>query len=120
MKSKRKQTELELIQGKDASSSTSLSKVESTARQIVDKTDNEIQKGLTNPNASTGTPIDDLHGGAKFMAQLSNIGGGSIDTGGDGIKKGFDTIARNVEAKAMLNTVQFIQEHNKAIDNIIN
>ena len=36
----------------------------------------KIAEGLSRKTASTGTPIDELHGGAKFMAQLSNIGGG--------------------------------------------
>ena len=60
----------------------------------------KIAEGLSRKTASTGTPIDELHGGAKFMAQLSNIGGGSKATGGGGIKDGFNTIATYVDAKA--------------------
>lgn len=60
----------------------------------------KIAEGLSRKTASTGTPIDDLHGGAKFMAQLSNIGGGSKETGGGGIQDGFNTIATYVDAKA--------------------
>ena len=37
---------------------------------------------------STGTPMDKLHGGAKRMAQMSNIGGGSKATGGGGVYEG--------------------------------
>ncbi len=32
---------------------------------------------LAKKTAGTGTPIDQLSGGSKFMAQLANIGGGS-------------------------------------------
>lgn len=39
-------------------------------------------------NNSTGTPMDKLHGGAKRMAQMSNIGGGSKATGGGGVDEG--------------------------------
>lgn len=35
--------------------------------------------GLNKTTASTGTPMDKLHGGAKRMAQMSNIGG--VDEG---------------------------------------
>lgn len=72
---------------------------------IKEKTDEMIQKGLECPTASTGTPIKDLNGGALFMAQLSNIGGGSIETGGGGIKDGFNTIAANIAAKTALNNL---------------
>lgn len=117
MKSKEKQKEFALTQGQDVSSSTSLSKVVSTARVVAEKTDKKIQEGLTKTTASTGTPVEDLHGGALFMAQMSNVGGGSIDTGGGGIKSGFETIAQNISAKSVLKTAQLKQEHNKAIDN---
>ena len=33
--------------------------------------------GLNRPTASTGTPREELHGGAKKTVQISNIGGGS-------------------------------------------
>lgn len=62
----------------------------------------KIAEGLSRKTASTGTPIVDLHGGAKFMVQLSNIGGGSKETGGGGIKDGFNTIATYVDAKAKI------------------
>ena len=44
--------------------------------------------GLNKTTASTGTPMDKLHGGAKRMAQMSNIGGGSKATGGGGVYEG--------------------------------
>lgn len=64
----------------------------------------KIAEGLSKETASTGTPIEKLHGGAKFMAQLSNIGGGSKETGGGGIKAGFNTITAYVDAKAKVQT----------------
>lgn len=72
---------------------------------IKEKTDKLIQQGLECPTASTGTPIKDLNGGARFMAQLSNIGGGSLETGGGGIKDGFNTIAANIAATTALNNL---------------
>lgn len=69
---------------------------------IKEKTDKLIQQGLECKTASTGTPIKDLNGGALFMAQLSNIGGGSLETGGGGIKEGFNTIAANIAATTTL------------------
>ena len=62
----------------------------------------KIVEGLSRKTASTGTPIGELHGGAKFMAQLSNIGGGSKETGGGGIKDGFNTITTYVDANAKI------------------
>lgn len=76
-----------------------LSKHGAKALSIYKKTDAKIKKGQEKPTASTGTPISKLHGGPKFMAKLSNIGGGSIATGGGGIRDGFNTIAENVRAK---------------------
>jgi len=40
------------------------------------------------------------------MTQMSNVGGGSIDTSGGGIKSGFETIAQNISAKSVLKTAQ--------------
>lgn len=74
-------------------------------KNVIEKTNNDIQKGLEMPTASTGTPIEKINGGAKFMAQLSNIGGGSVETGGGGIKEGFNTIATNIAAKSKLNGI---------------
>ena len=69
-------------------------------KNILEASQIKIAEGLSKETASTGTPIEDLHGGAKFMAQLSNIGGGSKETGGGGIKDGFNTITAYVDAKA--------------------
>lgn len=49
--------------------------------------------------------MNDLKGGAKFMAQLSNISGGSKATGGKGIAYGFNTIVQNQKAKTILQTI---------------
>lgn len=78
----------------------------SNTQRIFDKTSEDIRKGLENPYASTGTPIEKLKGGAKFMAQLSNIGGGSVETGGGGVKQGFNTVANNVKAGTALKIEQ--------------
>lgn len=87
--------------------------MEDVAKQTGDK----IKKGLENPTASTGTPIDSLSGGAKFMAQLSNIGGGSKATGGGGIQDGFNTVNTNTKVKTvleMLDSENYIQESEDA------
>lgn len=89
-------------------SKTSLN--QNTIKKVYEQTKEEIQKGLKNPYASTGTPIDKLNGAAKFMAQLSNIGGGSVKTGGGGIKKGFNTVANNVKAETTLKIAQSSQK----------
>lgn len=81
-----------------------LSKRGAKAVSVSKKTNAKIKKGLEKPTASTGTPISKLHGGPKFMAQLSNVGGGSVATGGGGIKEGFNTIAENVRAKETIRT----------------
>ena len=70
------------------------------AKNTLATSQRKIAEGLSKKTASTGTPIEDLHGGAKFMAQLSNIGGGSKETGGGGIQDGFNTITTYVDAKA--------------------
>lgn len=85
---------------------TVLSSEEKTLKEIITQTDNRIRQGLEKETASTGTPMDELYGGAKFMAQLSNIGDGSVETGGGGIKKGFNTIAQNIAAKSQINAIQ--------------
>ena len=74
-----------------------LSKRGAKAVSVSKKTNAKIKKGLEKPTASTGTPISKLHGGPKFMAQLSNVGGG-------GIKEGFNTIAENVRSKETIKT----------------
>ena len=76
-----------------------------TLKKIEKQTSEKIQKGLKKPTASTGKSMNDLKGGAKFMAQLSNIGGGSKATGGKGIADGFNTIVQNQKAKTILQAI---------------
>ncbi len=45
-----------------------------------------IETGLANPYASTGTPISKLKGMAKTLAIKANVGGGSVATGGRGVR----------------------------------
>ena len=99
---KRKNTELAVKM--PGTMEDSLSKRGTEAVSVSKKTDAKIKKGLEKPTASTGTLISKLHGGPKFMAQLSNIGGGSVATGGGGIKEGFNTIAENVRSKETIKT----------------
>ena len=51
------------------------------ADSILNQRGKQIVDGLNKTTASTGTPMDKLHGGAKRMAQMSNIGGGGVDEG---------------------------------------
>ena len=87
---------------KKASTPPPLSKNGLAAKAVIEKTEKLIKDGLAKPTASTGTPIEQLHGGAKFMAQLSNIGGGSLESGGGGIRAGFNTTTQNAAAKSVL------------------
>ena len=61
--------------------------------------------GLNKTTASTGTPMDKLHGGAKRMAQMSNIGGGSKATGGGGVDEGMRAMLQYTQADAVKKTV---------------
>ena len=56
--------------------SKSNASLERAADSILNQRGKQIVDGLNRTTASTGTPIDKLHGGAKRMAQMSNIGGG--------------------------------------------
>ena len=84
-------------------STTTLSTKIEDAKKVIAETDTKIAEGLAKPTASTGIPIAHLSGGSKFMAQLSNIGGGSLATGGGGIRDGFNTIMANASAKGFVN-----------------
>lgn len=86
-------------------SGNDISKQMNCLESVVKETYGKIQQGLEKTNASTGTPIKKLNGGAKFMAQMSNIGGGSVKTGGGGIKEGFNTIATYIYYSSKLNTL---------------
>ncbi|GHU75205.1 hypothetical protein FACS1894188_05540 [Clostridia bacterium] len=87
------------------------------AHDVVAKTDKKIQKGLDKPIASTGTPISELKGAAKFTSSLSNIGGGSKDTGGGGMEDGLKTINQNSAAKGILYGVETAKQNELSSSN---
>ena len=80
---------------------------------IYAETSEKIKRGLGKATASTGTPIASLKGGAKYMTQLSNVGGGSVKIGGGGIKEGFNTFAKNHMAKGALGSKNLLSYTNK-------
>lgn len=82
------------------------------AEAIYVETNEKIKRGLEKATASTGTPIASLKGGAKYMAQLSNVGGGSVKIGGGGIKEGFNTFAKNQMAKGALGSKKLLSYTN--------
>ena len=49
---------------------------------------------------------------AKYMTQLSNVGGGSVKIGGGGIKEGFNTFAKNHMAKGALGSKNLLSYTN--------
>lgn len=55
--------------------SKSNASLERVADSILNQRGKQIVDGLNRTTASTGTPMDKLHGGAQRMAQMSNIGG---------------------------------------------
>ena len=73
--------------------------MERTADNILNQRGKQIVDGLNKTTASTGTPMDKLHGGAKRMAQMSNIGGGSKATGGGGVDEGMKAMLQYTQAK---------------------
>ena len=68
------------------SSKNAIHKRTKDAEAIYAETSEKIKRGLEKATASTGTPIASLKGGAKYMAQLSNVGGGSVKIGALGSK----------------------------------
>ena len=79
-------------------SNTSL---ERAADSILSQRGKQIVDGLNKTTASTGTPMDKLHGGAKRMAQMSNIGGGSKATGGGGVDEGMKAMLQYTQANTV-------------------
>lgn len=63
---------------------------------------NAVKKGIDKPTASTGTPMEDLHGAAQFTATLANIGEGSKATGGGGMEQGIKTVVGLAESNGKL------------------
>lgn len=85
------------------------SSVDKVVNQIYQQTGKQIVDGLNKPTASTGKRIDELHGAAKRIAQMSNIGGGSKAIGGGGLEKGLETVTKHTQArtaKAMLDNAK--------------
>lgn len=80
--------------------------MEKTANSILTQRGNQILNGLNKTTASTGTPMEKLHGGAKRMAQLSNIGGGSKATGGGGINEGMNAMMQYTQAITVKNLIK--------------
>ena len=75
-----------------------------------------ILNGLSNPMASTGTPINNLSGAPRITAILSNIGGGSKDTGGGGMEEGFRRLAAVLSPLSNLTTTPNNNESSKNND----
>lgn len=88
--------------------------IKSALKQVNDEAARMIEDGLSIPTASTGTPIDELHGLPKVIAQTSNIGGGSIATGGGGFKAG-DKIKQIYESsKVAMQTLDLAQQQKES------
>lgn len=71
------------------------------ADSILNQRGKQIVDGLSKTTASTGTSMDKLHGGAKKMAQISNIGGGSKATGGGGVDEGMKAMLQYAQANTV-------------------
>ena len=84
--------------------------IKKNLKEIIDETDEIIKTGLNKETASTGTPMNKLSGGAKFMATVSNIGGGSKETGGGGVAEGLTTLFNNSNAKGALKGVEITEK----------
>lgn len=99
---------LSLFKGKNKNTqvmSRSETSLEIEADNILSKRGKQIEDGLSKTTASTGTPMENLHGGAKKMAQMSNIGGGSKATGGGGVDEGMRAMLQYTQADAVKKTV---------------
>ena len=75
--------------------------LERAADSILNQRGKQIIDGLNKTTASTGTPIDKLHGGAKIMTQMSNIGGGSKAAGGGGVDEGMKAMLQYTQANTV-------------------
>ena len=80
---------------------------------MYETTKNQIQAGISRSTASTGTPMEKLHGAARTTSTLSNIGGGSKETGGGGMAQGLETITKFFSASAAKN---ILDDQQKQID----
>lgn len=59
---------------------------QNTIRNELYQTRKVIETRMSNPYASTGTPISELKGMARTLAIKANIGGGSVASGGRGVR----------------------------------
>ena len=71
------------------------------ADTIIKQNTAKIQHGLNNLTASTGTPMNKLHGNAKRLAQMANVGGGSKATGGGGLEACYEITIQLERADAI-------------------
>ena len=68
----------------------------------------DIQAGMDLPVSGTGRPMDELYGGAKINARLSNIGGGAKANGGGGIEQGLMNLFGLADISARCDMVELI------------
>lgn len=82
--------------------------IDQSIGQLVEITKSKIERGLSNPVAGTGKPIEELHGAAKWNAQIANIGGGSKANGGGGMTEGMETIFMHGQALGLKKGIDYI------------
>lgn len=112
--SKDKSTSLATQKGvslSDTKDKNTIAETVQTAKKAAEK----IKEGLSKPTASTGTPMSALSGAAKTIAGMSNIGGGSIATGGDGILGGLATVMEYQEAVGQVKQYQLDEDTKKSL-----
>ena len=73
---------------------------------------NKITDGIQKKEASTGTPLEKLHGASKITATISNVGGGSKETGETGIQGGMETIFEFFYLQGGQDALKNIQNNN--------
>ncbi len=71
----------------------------------------QIQDGYSNPYASTGMPMSQLHGAAYNAALMSNIGM-PLSQGGAGMQGGFETILGYAVGQALVAGYNLCCYHN--------
>ena len=64
----------------------------------VRETREELERGLSKQTASTGRPLNEIHGIARTITIISNCGGGSKATGGKGVQGGMELLLKHEEA----------------------
>ena len=93
--------------------------IKNTLEEIRDKAAEMIDEGRSKPTASTGTPIDELKGLPKIIAEKSNIGGGSKATGGGGYEEGDRIIKIHDAAIVALKTLEAVDEKREHLDSSV-